>query len=294
MKKLLVVFVASFLLLAACSGSDKAPGDSLDAATAKFSDSCGVSPACPVFASSEKVVGQSRFLIGLLNDDDAPMASPDIDMHVKFFNLAESADEPQFEKDMEFIWTVEPVVGLYATETDFDAAGPWGAEVTVTGPKLDETIKQKFLVEEEASTPDIGARVPASDTPTSADVKNLKEITTDAHPDPAFYKTSVAEAVKKHEPFVLVFATPKFCQTQFCGPTLGKVKKVSKEFPKVTFIHSEIYKGLSPDTEPVDALVEWGLPSEPWVFVVDSDGKLVQKYEVAFSPEELEAEVSKL
>jgi len=294
MKKLLTCLAASLLLLAACGSDDKNPTAELDAATAEFSDSCGVGPACPIFASSEKVVGPSRFLIGLINDDDAPIASPDIDMKVSFFNIAKSTTEPEFEKDMNFIWTVEPVVGIYETETNFNETGPWGAEITVKGKGLDETIRQKFLVEAESSTPAIGAKVPASDTPTAADVKSLKEISTDKHPDPRFYETSIAEAVKKHEPFVLVFATPKFCETQFCGPTLGKVKKVAKKFPKVTYIHSEIYKGLSPDTGPVDALIEWGLPSEPWVFVVDSDGKLVQKYEVAFSPEELEAEVAKL
>jgi hypothetical protein len=295
--RLLAVLLVSVFLVAACDGEDEGSGSndgSVDANAAKFSDSCGVRPACPVFASSEKVVGKNRFLIGLLNDDDAPMASPKIQMHVKFYDLAKSAEEPSFEEDMKFVWTVKPFVGLYTAEPDFDAAGPWGAEITVEGPDLNDTIRQKFLVEEDSSTPAIGAKVPASDTPTADDVANLEEITTDTHPDPKFYETSVAEAVKKHEPFVLVFATPKFCQTQFCGPTLEKVKRVSKDFPDVTYIHSEIYKGLKPDTPPVDALTEWGLPSEPWVFIVDSQGKLVQKYEVAFSPNELKAELSRL
>jgi hypothetical protein len=295
--RLVAVLLVSLFFVAACDG-DEEPSDpktgSVDANAAKFSDSCGVRPACPVFASSEKVVGKNRFLIGLLNDDDAPMASPKIKMHVKFFDLAKSAEEPRFEEDLKFIWTVKGIVGLYAAEPDFDVAGPWGAEVTVEGPDLEETIRQKFLVEQEPSTPAIGAKVPASDTPTADDVASLEKITTDTHPDPKFYETSVADAVKQNEPFVLVFATPKFCQTQFCGPTLGKVKRVSKDFPNVTFIHSEIYKGLSPDTPPVDALTEWGLPSEPWVFVVDSQGKLVQKYEVAFSPGELRTELSRL
>ena len=37
-------------------------------------------------------------------------------------------------------------------------------------------------------------------------------------PVPAFYETSVADALAAHKPFVLVFATPKFCQTADVRP----------------------------------------------------------------------------
>ncbi|MEA2459934.1 MAG: hypothetical protein QOH90_111 [Actinomycetota bacterium] len=292
MKRILVVALA-LLVLAACTKA--AP--KVDDREVGFTDQCGVQPACPVIASSTTEISttMSRFEVGLINDDDAPIASPKIKMHARFFDLKRSSTEPQFEKDMDFIWTVKARgVGLYITDPGFDEPGDWGVEFQIEGPGIDESIKQQVTVGTKSGTPEIGDKVPASDTPTIADVKSLKEISTDPHPDPGFYKMSVADAVHQHRPFVVAFATPKFCQTQFCGPTLNKVKAVAHDFPNVTFIHSEIYKGLDPQGPVVSAVKQWDLPSEPWVFIVDKNGKLVQKYEVAFTPAELKKELSKL
>ena len=61
-------------------------------------------------------------------------------------------------------------------------------------------------------------------------------------PDPSFYTTSVDEALAKHEPFVLVFATPAFCTSKQCGPTLDGIKAVAKDEPGITFINVEPYQ----------------------------------------------------
>ena len=84
---------------------------------------------------------------------------------------------------------------------------------------------------------------PASKTPTLADVGgDVTRISTDDDPDPAFYETSVDEALADHEPFVLIFATPKFCKTAQCGPTLDRIKPFVARYPTVTFINVEPYK----------------------------------------------------
>ncbi|HEX2296817.1 MAG TPA: hypothetical protein VHN37_16110, partial [Actinomycetota bacterium] len=239
----------------------------------------------PVFASSEIVEGENRFLIGLLNDEDAPISSPDIAMHVAFYDLAESAERTAFETDAEFIDTGPR--GLYVTYPTFDSTGKWGAEVTVSGEGLEETVRASFEVAAGGTTPALGERVPASETPTAADAP-LKDITTDTKPDRDFYRTSVAEAVGK-EPFVVVFATPKFCSSAVCAPTLDIVKKESKDWRGLEFIHVEVYDlEDTSNLKPVPAVREWGLPSEPWVFVVDADGKLAAKFEGTVSPAELE------
>ena len=40
------------------------------------------------------------------------------------------------------------------------------------------------------------------------------------HAGPVFYQVSVHDALAAHKPFVLVFATPAFCTSRVCGPTL--------------------------------------------------------------------------
>ena len=89
----------------------------------------------------------------------------------------------------------------------------------------------------------VGQAAPASKTPTAADVGgDLAKISTDAKPDPAFYQTSVADALAAHKPFMLVFATPKFCTSQQCGPTLDQFKPIAAANPDVTFINVEPYQ----------------------------------------------------
>lgn len=296
---LLAAVVAMVALAAvACSEPTSTPNaePSADPAAAFRKGYGSEVEAYPVFVSSEIVTGPNRFVVGLLDDNDAPIGAPGIDVHVAFYDLVASASEPVSEADMDFLWSIPNERGLYVTHATFDRPGEWGAEVTMTGPGLDESVKGTFEVMEESSTPGLGEPVPASDTPTSSDVATLSAISTDHHPEPRFYESSVAEALKAHEPFVVTFATPKFCASAVCGPTLDIVKSVAKDFPEVTFIHVEPYE-LPTDgskLEPVEAAREWGLPSEPWVFVVDSTGKLAAKYEGVVGADELRAELEDL
>lgn len=300
MRKLIALLLLSLLTAAACGGgeADRAE-DSADSGVSgsdSFEQPLTDAEAYPVFASSEIVVGSNRFLVGLLNDRDAPIGSPEIDMTISFFDLQASDTKPVSSRDMSFIWINKPYVGLYEGDVRFDRAGKWGAEVSVHGAGLDEMVRAGFEVQEESSTPAVGSRPPASHTPTGADVKDLSAISTDQRPDPRFYELSVHEALQSKEPFVVVFATPKFCVSQTCGPTLKTTKRVAKDFADVNFIHVEPYR-LPADPaqlEPVKAVLQWGLPSEPWVFVVSSSGRITAKYEGLVGERELHEELQKL
>jgi hypothetical protein len=102
---------------------------------------------------------------------------------------------------------------------------------------------------------------------------------------------SVAEAVGNGRPTVIVFATPAFCVSQTCGPLLDQVKALRPDYPGLDFVHVEIYQDLqvtSPEElTVVPATTEWGLPSEPWVFVVDASGVVSASFEGAASDAEL-------
>lgn len=295
-----LVAVAAVLALgaSACGGDG---GDTEDAAAtaapevsgaASFDQPFGDAQAYPVLASSELVEGDNRMLVGLLNDEDAPISSPDISMHAAFYDLADSAERPAFETDAEFIDTGPR--GLYVMYPSFDQAGKWGIEITVEGPDLEETVRTSFEVAKKGMTPLVGAPAPPSKTPTGSG-RALDDITTDTKPDPDFYRMSVDEALRAGKPFVVTFATPKFCTSAVCAPTLDIVKKESKDWRDVEFIHVEVYElPAEKKLKPVPAVTEWGLPSEPWVFVVDEDGKIAAKFEGTVSPSELTAALKKL
>ena len=104
----------------------------------------------------------------------------------------------------------------------------------------------------------------------------------------------------------MVFATPKFCKTAQCGPTLDRVKPIAAAHPDVTFINVEPYQlqlvdgqlqpvltdTTPPDLVPAPATEAWRLMSEPWVFVVDRNGIVTSSLMLIFSDEELEGAVA--
>ena len=100
---------------------------------------------------------------------------------------------------------------------------------------------------------------------------------------------SVAESLAAHKPFVLVFATPKFCTSRTCGPVVDVVSKVRQELAKtpVRFMHVEVYKDNNPANGYNRWMREWGLESEPWVFLVGRDGRIKAKFEGSVSVGEL-------
>ena len=296
LRSLRVQGFAAVALLAAVACGTTQQGTGSEPAASAFQTPYLDDEVYPVFVSSEVTVGRNRFLVGLLDDQDAPIGSPGIDMRVEFFDLDRSTSDPVTATDMRWIWTDRPYSGLYAGQVSFDRPGAWGAEVRVSGEGLDATVRGSFEVREEGSTPALGETVPASETPTASEPREIARISTDENPDPRFYRTSVADALRAGEPFVVVFATPKFCASRACGPVLDTVKRVAQRTSGVTFIHVEPYE-LPADPsrlEPVEAALDWGLPSEPWVFVVDRDGRLAAEFEGALSSGELEAALRRL
>jgi hypothetical protein len=62
----------------------------------------------------------------------------------------------------------------------------------------------------------------------------------------------------------------------------------------IRFIHTEIYEDNDPSKGENRWVKEWKLPSEPWVFLVGSDGKIKTRFEGTVSVDELDAAVQKL
>ena len=96
-------------------------------------------------------------------------------------------------------------------------------------------------------------------------------------------------------PFVVAFATPKYCASRTCGPTVDVVSTVRRDHADsgVRFIHVEIYKDNDPAKGVNQWVTQWNLPSEPWVFLVGPDGKIRDRFEGTVSVRELDASVTK-
>jgi hypothetical protein len=109
--------------------------------------------------------------------------------------------------------------------------------------------------------------------------------------DTTLLQDSIPTLLKEHRPFVVVFATPKFCTSRICGPIVEIVQnvQVALKGTPMAFVHAEIYKDLDPTKGTTPWVDAWRLPTEPWVFVVDAQGQITAKFEGAVTESELEA-----
>jgi hypothetical protein len=151
------------------------------------------------------------------------------------------------------------------------------------------------VVKEKTAAPDVGAQAVPSKTPTLR-TSTLEQLTTSTKPDRKLYESSVAEALAAKSPFVVVFATPKYCTSRTCGPVVEVVSDVRRKHAEdgIRFIHVEIYEDNDPTKGENRWVKEWNLPSEPWVFVVGADGTIRDRFEGTVSVRELDSAVGEI
>ena len=145
--------------------------------------------------------------------------------------------------------------------------------------------------------PGVGDRVPHSATPTLASAGGVAAtVTTRVPPDRPLLRYSVAQSLRVHAPFLVTFATPKFCTSRTCGPVVDVVLSVARHFRRsgVRFIHVEVYEGNDPARGYDRWMRQWHLTTEPWTFVVDRRGRVSSRFQGAVSAAELERAVQRV
>jgi hypothetical protein len=286
--------------LPACSDSDEVARDLPDWPLMAGGDV----DFLPVVMSSLVTGGHNRFLYNVLDESWRQIAAPEVASRVDFYAIERDPETPASRAGATYL-SSGLGRGLYRTEVDFDCVGEWGAEVFIEGPEgewLSERLR--FAVNPLGSTPAIGAAPQRSTSLTASTPEEVALISTDQHPYLPAYDKTVAETVTSGRPSLVFFATPAFCQTGFCGPTVELVKGVAREYAgELEFVTVEPYElhltenGLQPlldadgQLQPVEAAVEWGIPVEPYLFLLDAEGHVFAKFEGIVGDEELRAAV---
>lgn len=186
-------------------------------------------------------------------------------------------------------------VPYWVVYPDIETAGNWGllAEVTLADGSV---VQAPFSVQinEQTEAPTVGSPVPASENRTLETEPDIAKLTSDPEPEPGLYQMTVAAALESGRPTVVTLATPAFCQTRVCTPVVDSVEAVYNEYnEQVNFIHLEIYKDFE-TLETADEVTEWGIPSEPWTFVINADGEVTARFGGPVSPRELTDALARL
>lgn len=249
-----------------------------------------------VLATSELVVGPNRLALGLLESNVPIKDAAQTKVHVRYYKLNGNEATLVAEEDGQYFGEGLGERGTFIVNPSFDTPGTWGLEVLAERPGQPASSQRMSLdVQAKGNAATVGSPAPKSKTPTDRDVSDLKQITSDAEPDPRLYRMSVEQAVTSGKPSLILFATPGYCQTAVCGPGVDVLSKLADSFgDKVNPVHVEVYQLPYDAGKQVPAMGEWGLRTEPWLFLVDKDGKIVNRYEGGITFAELEPAVAKL
>lgn len=190
--------------------------------------------------------------------------------------------------------------GVYVAEASFDRAGFWqvAVDADIAGTDGDAGVGA-FDVLEDHAVPAVGDLAMASENATldsaDADAASLdsRADTLAGIPDPLLHERSINDALGDHRPAVVVFSTPTYCLSRFCGPVTDMVSDLAGVYgDRAEFIHVEIWKDFDEqELSPVarDWLYRDGNLQEPWVFLIGSDGRILARWDNVLIRDDLEA-----
>ena len=178
----------------------------------------------------------------------------------------------------------DPFAAVYAARVPFEAAGRHAVlPVTRSGERtVAATGEVMVTTRERDPIPDVGEKAPRVETDTLASAGgDVKAIDT-REPPSDMHARSFSEVVGR-KPVALLFATPQLCQSRVCGPVVDVALQLKKSYgDRVEFIHQEVYRDNDPNKGIRDPLVRFNLRTEPWLFVVDEDGRITARLEGSF------------
>jgi hypothetical protein len=277
-----------------------------------------------IVASVDHYVGApQRVAVGLVTNENELVSFGSVDFAFSYIGTAEEPSEPQPgpSATAEFVATYGmddgghgPAItlpsegrGVYqAREVVFDRPGFWQVMVTA---EIDGVGTQQALatlaVAEDSQIPAPGD--PALETENlTLDSEGVSEAAIDSRfvtdgeiPDPELHGWTIARAIDEGRPALVVFATPVYCVSQFCGPVTEMVQDLARRYEdRAVFIHIEIWEDY--ETQTVNqAALDWlqqpsGEVTEPWLYLIGADGTILDRWSTLWSEAEVAAALEEL
>lgn len=143
------------------------------------------------------------------------------------------------------------------------------------------------LEPDQVAVPGANDSLPGFDTPTFDDNQGVKPICTRI-PEPCpFHAMTLTEALKLGVPVAYLVGTPAHCQTGTCSPALdGLIEVGSRIGDRAVFIHAEVYSDEAA-TVIASAVKALELTFEPVLFIVDANGKIIERFDSVFDSSEI-------
>lgn len=143
------------------------------------------------------------------------------------------------------------------------------------------------LEPDQVAVPGANDSLPGFDTPTFDNNQGVKPICTRIPEPCSFHTMTLTEALKLGVPVAYLVGTPAHCQTGTCSPALdGLIEVGSRIGDRAVFIHAEVYSDEAA-TVIAPAVKALELTFEPVLFIVDANGKIIERFDSVFDSSEI-------
>ena len=244
------------------------------------------------WATTDISIGKNRIAFALTEESEGFLK--DYEVIVSSFYLSNNKNSLIHEIVRASYYDWPHSRGIYVANMDFDKSGSWGITISVSNTQITGELTTALTVNDESKTPSLNSKALMSINKVNISEDNLSNITSDLNPDPELYSLTISEAIKSEKPLLVVFASPGYCITKTCGPQVDILKELKDKYKnEMNFIHIDVYdnldqiKGNLEQARISQVVLDWGLPSEPWSFLINSKGIIVGKFEGFISEEEL-------
>lgn len=243
--------------------------------------------------------GTPRMRFQYVSDGKNPQdAEPEAWQDASFLMLPE--EQPKGSIDKTTLVTPGEGRGVFAVTRGFDKAGYWQVQVEADvdgfGKKSSSAAVQ---VHDKPRFPAVGeAAMKSKNLTVDSDISH-RSIDSRAQPDgpipdPQLHDSTIAADIEAGKPVLVSFATPVFCRSRFCGPTIDLVRQVEADYSGagLDVIHVEVWKDFDAQV-PNDVAKDWlfraeNLP-EPWTFLIGADGKIKARWDNIVTREEIDS-----
>lgn len=309
----------ALVLLAASCGGDGGTETDPAAWSPQALEVDADAPLAPILVNSSLGTGRTRLAWALLDVSGRPVA--DATASARLYRLGVDSDTGdvvtvEFVRELPLVARrMSPSVdhvhangtlhvhageqtAVYTAEAALDQAGWWGASIQARSSAGDAEQRITFLVHDRTPVPAVGDPAPRTRQPVLADVDDPALLDSSTPPRPVYHQLTVDAAIATGKPVVVAFASPRFCQSRLCGPVLREaVDPIASRFGEaIAVVHIEPFDLAQIDAGeivPVPAMAEWGLATEPWVFVLDRAGVVAARFEGIVEAGEIAAAVER-
>lgn len=174
---------------------------------------------------------------------------------------------------------------FWAVRADIASPGIYGLRVEgIAEPQAFQVLDPGLV-----APPKPGDPLPPVDTPTTSDARGVEPICTRAEGICPLHDITLTEALTLGKPVAFLVSTPAHCQFGVCGPVLELLLSAHETYgDRVVMIHADVYTDDTA-TAPTEAVQAYSMTWEPSLYVADATGTVVERLDITFSPEELDA-----